>query len=415
MSMQQVWDWIKEQKIKQTINVEVTPLAELNGWGVNPDTGNISHTSGRFFSIVGAEWAGKKFPIILQPEIGILGVLASTYKGTLHFLIQAKVEPGNINGMQISPTVQATRSNYLQSHGGNTPHYLSFFFDNSVSVIIDQFQSEQGRRYYKKRNRNVILETDSFVPEKEGFLWVTLGQIYELYKEDHLVNSCLRSILATIPWGVKSESRWRDVELLSYMRDKKERNSVATNIIPLNEVQDWNIINGRYARNDNSGIEVLGVSVEAGSREVSRWTQPIIRESRCGVYGVVVTKINNVPHVVLRFASEPGCWDFSEWSTTWIERDGNEGSNPDYWNDLLDKSNNSKIVIDKVFSEEGGRFYQSAFQHLVYYIPDINDKIPDDYILVSFSQILQLMLFGQYISMELRSVISCFDYEWFCE
>ena len=39
---------------------------------------------------------------------------------TNKYLLQAKVEPGNINKIQISPTVQATRSNYLRIHGGKT-------------------------------------------------------------------------------------------------------------------------------------------------------------------------------------------------------------------------------------------------------------------------------------------------------
>ena len=32
--------------------------------------------------------------------------------------MQAKVEPGNINSIQLSPTLQATRSNYTKAHGG---------------------------------------------------------------------------------------------------------------------------------------------------------------------------------------------------------------------------------------------------------------------------------------------------------
>ena len=46
---------------------------------------------------------------------------------TNKYLLQAKVEPGNINKIQISPTVQATKSNYLRIHGGKTIAFLKFF------------------------------------------------------------------------------------------------------------------------------------------------------------------------------------------------------------------------------------------------------------------------------------------------
>ena len=46
----------------------------------------------------------------MQNEIGILGIIKNIK--TNKYLLQAKVEPGKINKIQISPTVQATRSNY---------------------------------------------------------------------------------------------------------------------------------------------------------------------------------------------------------------------------------------------------------------------------------------------------------------
>lgn len=50
-------------------------------------------------------------PIINQPEIGFLGFITKKIGGVVHFLAQAKIEPGNLNIVQLSPTLQATRSN----------------------------------------------------------------------------------------------------------------------------------------------------------------------------------------------------------------------------------------------------------------------------------------------------------------
>ena len=56
---------------------------------------------------------------IHQPEIGILGILTRLTGGAREYLMQAKQEPGNVDGAQVSPTLQATFSNYTQAHGGS--------------------------------------------------------------------------------------------------------------------------------------------------------------------------------------------------------------------------------------------------------------------------------------------------------
>ena len=93
--------------------------------------------------------------------------------------MQAKIEPGNINLVQLSPTLQATRSNYTCVHKGKKPLYLDYFTgEKNVYVLVDQLQSEQGARFLHKRNRNIIVE----VPENEdlevynNFIWVSSGK-----------------------------------------------------------------------------------------------------------------------------------------------------------------------------------------------------------------------------------------------
>lgn len=98
--------------------------------------------------------------------------------------MQAKIEPGNLNIVQLSPTLQATRSNYTRVHGGKSPNYLEYFNgEKEVYVLVDQLQSEQGARFLHKRNRNIIVEIneDEEISVKDGFIWVSLGQIKSYY------------------------------------------------------------------------------------------------------------------------------------------------------------------------------------------------------------------------------------------
>jgi oxidase EvaA len=200
-------DWFSSRQQAHAFRIDRIPFSDLREWYFDPSTGNLRHRSGRFFSIEGIrvrtdfgavpEWTQ---PIISQPEVGILGILAKKFDGILYFLMQAKMEPGNINTVQLAPTLQATRSNYTRVHGGRTPPYLEYFVDKRDSrVLVDTLQSEQGARFLRKRNRNIVIETTKEVPLSDDFRWLTLGQLQKLVRYDHIVNMDARTVFCASP------------------------------------------------------------------------------------------------------------------------------------------------------------------------------------------------------------------------
>jgi len=202
-STEEIRQWIERRNREVEVKVDKIPFAEMRMWHSEED-GSIRHDSGRFFSIVGIDvvtdygannhW---RQPIILQPEVGYLGILTKEINGVLYFLMQAKIEPGNVNCVQISPTLQATKSNYSRVHEGKSPNYLDYFVNAKPgNIILDQLQSEQGARFMRKRNRNIIIKVDDDVPVLEDFRWMTLGQIKELMHYDNMVNMDTRTVLS---------------------------------------------------------------------------------------------------------------------------------------------------------------------------------------------------------------------------
>ena len=197
--------WLRQRNRVVSVRVERVPFRLLDQWKVFPDC-SLHHCSGKFFSVEGIrvktdypypmEW---EQPIINQPEIGCLGILAKEFDGVLHFLMQAKIEPGNVNHVQLSPTLQATRSNYTRVHGGRNPAYLDFFIGaGPKEIILDQLQSEHCARFLRKRNRNIIVRVEKDIPVYEDFRWMTLGQIKELMQLDNCVNMDVRTLIAGI-------------------------------------------------------------------------------------------------------------------------------------------------------------------------------------------------------------------------
>ena len=216
----EIEQWLRSINQDQHFNVTAIPLNQMKKWSFNDLTGDLMHDSGGFFSIRGLQvetnWGSvSKWsqPIIYQPEIGILGIITKKVNGILYFLLQAKAEPGNINTYQLSPTVQATRSNYKRLHGGKSTLYLKYFSDHpDTEVLIDQLQSEQGARFYHKRNRNIIIRVsnDYKLEVGQNHRWLTLGQILKLANKDNTVNMDTRSVISSIsydPENIKSKAK----------------------------------------------------------------------------------------------------------------------------------------------------------------------------------------------------------------
>ncbi len=150
-----ILQWLVEKNNQVKVRVERVDFQSLAEWTYDKERGVLRHVTGKFFSIDGikvktnwGEVESWEQPIINQPEIGYLGIIAKEFNGVLHFLMQAKIEPGNVNHVQLSPTLQATKSNYTQVHKGKKPAYLEYFREaKPEQVILDQLQSEQGARF----------------------------------------------------------------------------------------------------------------------------------------------------------------------------------------------------------------------------------------------------------------------------
>ncbi|MBO5627804.1 MAG: NDP-hexose 2,3-dehydratase family protein, partial [Aeriscardovia sp.] len=106
-STQEIKEWIERRNFEVKVSVEQIPFSKLQKWYVDKE-GAVRHESGKFFSIEGIHvetdygilnsW---EQPIINQPEVGYLGILTKEFDGVLYFLMQAKIEPGNVNCVQI--------------------------------------------------------------------------------------------------------------------------------------------------------------------------------------------------------------------------------------------------------------------------------------------------------------------------
>jgi len=176
--------WLQSKRKTSSLSVKTIPFEMLDQWRFDEITYNLLHESGKYFNIggirVSTNFGSVKSwdqPIIYQAEVGLLGILTRKFEGVQHFLMQAKAEPGNPNIVQLAPTVQATASNYTQVHKGRAPLYLEYFFNHTNSkILVDLLQTGQGARFFKKKNRNMIVEINEDIKSHEYFCWLTYGR-----------------------------------------------------------------------------------------------------------------------------------------------------------------------------------------------------------------------------------------------
>ena len=451
----QILAWMKQQNDEVVSKIKQIPLSELKGWSYRDD--RIRHDSGKFFSIDGIriktnyrntpEWDQ---PIINQPEIGFLGFIVKKFNGVMHFLMQAKIEPGNLNVVQLSPTLQATRSNYTRVHGGKSPNYLEYFNgEKDVTVLVDQLQSEQGARFLHKRNRNIIVEIDEDeeLEVKNGFLWASLGQIKELLRYPNVVNMDSRTVISCIKFGSYSEHSLMLLDavkkmngihsnkpdsflysvlsgdnhlhelqdIIQWITSLKFKYELDVKPIGISEMNHW-IYDGNTIRHeDGKYFDVMGCRVEIGNREVVSWDQPMVRSAQEGLMGFIVKKIDGIYHFLVQAKLESGNFDVVEMAPTVQCLTGNyrKGKN-EYTIPYLEQVLNApkeNIWYSSYQSEEGGRFFQEQNLNI---IVEVGDEFPveveENYCWLTLNQMLQFVTYNNYLNIAARSLLSAISF-----
>ncbi|MFF0744456.1 NDP-hexose 2,3-dehydratase family protein [Streptomyces sp. NPDC004111] len=452
-SSAQFHQWWDERLRAGGFAVERIPFDQLDTWAFDPRTGNLGHTSGRFFTVEGmrVREGGHEVraqPIIHQPEIGILGIVVKEFDGVLHCLMQAKMEPGNVNTIQLSPTVQATRSNFTRVHkGGGTQYLERFVGPDRDQVLVDVLQSEQGAWFWRKRNRNMVVLATGDVPLAENFVWLTLAQVRELTRRDNLLNMDARTVLSCMPFALPDDPdavgrgafgaalvrSYQDAapsgrgfalhtqsDLLSWFTEAKTRCEWTGRLVPLDEVAPrtgtaagtpagWSRDDHEITDAGGRDFRVIAVEVAANTREVTGWKQPLLQPHGQSRAAFLTRAVDGVLHLLVRARPEYGLLDQVEMAPTvhlLPGQDLDDVAEP-FLRELL-RSGAVTSHYDQVLSEEGGRFLNALTR---YQILEVDESfpldVPEHFTWVTVRQLTDLLRHGHYLNVEARSLLTC--------
>lgn len=446
METQDISSWLEHRRRTCDMSVEEIPWQSSREWKL--DVSRLRHRTGGFFSIAGYavqtdEQIRFSQPLIVQPEIGILGFLLRKDRGYSEILVQAKPEPGNVHLVQAAPSVQATESNYRRVHGGESTPYIEYFLGGMPVVThSDSLQSEQGTRFLGKYNRNMLVEVtgqpDS--PPVSSLYWAPVDRILGLLREDFMVNTDARSVLVSSPWTVLTSGgepfgRGRDTDGLEHdlwkswsapedrtvltdeeierrLMKKRRTDPFEVREVGLDFDRDWVQGQKPYLSDPGDRYRVRQFNVRTTEREVEHWDQPLVASTREGACILFGRSFNGILHFLFRPRAEIGfreCYQFGPSIQT-------EDGGPDLDEDgarldrLLEGAQAAaRTVISCRQSDEGGRFYRSVSEYSIAVL-DEDTEIPADDSLVwmSLGQIERFASKTGFMSNEARSLVSLF-------
>jgi oxidase EvaA len=202
----EIASWFTELKCAAGIDVRSIPLRGLPGWRQSATA--IHRDDGRFFSVVALEieapnrevprWSQ---PIVRPCAAGTTAFVTGMIDGVLHFLVQARMEPGAFDMFEMAPTVQHLPGSGPAGEPDSLPPFHALLADASAAALRHRsIQSEEGGRFYHFQNHNIVVEHEA--PERlelpRGYIWMTLGQVAEFLRYNNYFNIEARGLLACL-------------------------------------------------------------------------------------------------------------------------------------------------------------------------------------------------------------------------
>lgn len=201
--------------------------------------------------------------------------------------------------------------------------------------------------------------------------------------------------------------------ILKWLEEKRISCNIETEEIGINELDKWKVDpqTGIIAHDSGKFFSVIGVRVKGAiNREVTSWTQPIVKQQECGILGILAKKINGVRHYLLYAKYEPGNIHKLQLSPTLQATESNlklaHGGKKPRFAEYFENGGKGKILTSVVSAEDGGRFYLKTNRNMIVEIPeDENLEIPEEYVWVTLGQLKKLLKVENAVNSLVRSII----------
>ena len=140
----------------------------------------------------------------------------------------------------------------------------------------------------------MLVEVEKDIDIHDDFRWMNLNEIGTLFHIDNFVNMDSRSVLCCVVKRKEIDNPLHTTdEILNWITRLMVRYSLTVKLIGLKQVKGWIADEGEIKHTSGSFFQVNAVQVEASTREVTRWNQPMVKNTGEGLVGFLVADIND--------------------------------------------------------------------------------------------------------------------------
>ena len=238
-----------------------------------------------------------------------------------------------------------------------------------------------------------------------------------LEKNGYVIDPDLILRLQTMVESIRDDNQLYKLDhIIQWFTKKREQSDMTIEEIGINELEKWSVNSqtGNIAHETAGFFEIIGVrATNTFDREVGKkgWTQPMIGKNPGGILGLLMKKINGIPHYLLQAKAEPGNIGKLQLSPTLQATTSNllkaHGGHKPKFAEYFDGPKTAKIIYSKWQSEDGGRFHLKSNYNMIVEV-DENEEVdvPDYFIWVTLFQIKQLLKIENFVSPHVRGIIS---------
>jgi oxidase EvaA len=236
-----------------------------------------------------------------------------------------------------------------------------------------------------------------------------------LEKNGYVIEPDLILRLQTMVESIRDDNQINKLDyVIDWFNKKREESDMIVEEIGINDLDKWTVDknSGNITHDSGGFFEVIGVKVSnTFDREVGKkgWTQPMIGKNPGGILGILMKRINGIPHYLLQAKAEPGNIGKLQLSPTLQATTSNllkaHGGIRPKFSEYFDEPKNVKIIYAKWQSEDGGRFHLKSNYNMIVEV-DEEFNIPDSFIWVTLYQIKQLLKIENFVGPHIRGIIS---------
>jgi len=247
---------------------------------------------------------------------------------------------------------------------------------------------------------------------------VTINEIKEiLEKNGYDLDSDAISRIQIMLESLRDDNQINKLDyIIDWFNKKREESDMVVEEIGINDLDKWTVNkdSGNITHDSGGFFQVIGVKVSnTFDREVGKkgWTQPMIAKNPGGILGILMKRINGIPHYLLQAKAEPGNIGKLQLSPTLQATTSNllkaHGGSKPLFAEYFNEENDLNIIYAKWQSEDGGRFHLKSNYNMIVEVNENEDlKIPDSFIWVTLYQIKQLMKIENFVGPHVRGIIS---------